>query len=37
MVDHLTALLEKATIAPAVNQIDLHPHFQQREVQAFGA
>jgi diketogulonate reductase-like aldo/keto reductase len=37
MVDHLTTLLEKATVVPAVNQIELHPYFQQREVQAFGA
>jgi diketogulonate reductase-like aldo/keto reductase len=37
MVEHLTTLLEKATVVPAVNQIELHPYFQQREVQAFGA
>ena len=37
MVDHLTTLLEKATIVPAVNQIEVHPYFQQRQVQAFGA
>jgi diketogulonate reductase-like aldo/keto reductase len=37
MVDHLTRLLEKATVVPAVNQIEVHPYFQQREVQAFGA
>lgn len=37
MVDHLTALLEKATVVPAVNQIELHPYFQQRAVQTFGA
>jgi diketogulonate reductase-like aldo/keto reductase len=37
MVDHLTTLLEKATVVPAVNQIEVHPYFQQREVQAFGA
>jgi diketogulonate reductase-like aldo/keto reductase len=37
MVEHLTALLEKATVVPALNQIELHPYFQQREVQAFGA
>jgi diketogulonate reductase-like aldo/keto reductase len=36
MVDHLTALLE-STVVPAVNQIEVHPYFQQREVQAFGA
>ena len=37
MVDHLTALLDKATVVPAVNQIEVHPYFQQREVQAYGA
>jgi len=37
MVDHLTRLLEVAGVVPAVNQIELHPYFQQREVQAFGA
>src|SRR6478735_9372149 len=37
MVDHLTSLLEVATVVPAVNQIELHPYFQQREVQALGA
>ncbi|GIF23152.1 diketogulonate reductase-like aldo/keto reductase [Actinoplanes tereljensis] len=37
MVEHLTALLDAATVVPAVNQIEVHPYFQQREVQAFGA
>jgi diketogulonate reductase-like aldo/keto reductase len=37
MVDHLTALLDRAGVVPAVNQIELHPYFQQREVQAYGA
>ncbi|TQJ23406.1 diketogulonate reductase-like aldo/keto reductase [Micromonospora sp. A202] len=37
MVDHLTALLDAATVVPAVNQIEVHPYFAQREVQAFGA
>ena len=37
MVDHLTRLLEVASIVPAVNQIEVHPYFQQPEVQAFGA
>jgi diketogulonate reductase-like aldo/keto reductase len=37
MVDHLTKLLEVSTVVPAVNQIEVHPYFQQREVQAFGA
>lgn len=36
MVDHLTELLEKSSVVPAVNQIEVHPYFQQREVQEFG-
>ncbi|RLP85377.1 aldo/keto reductase [Micromonospora sp. CV4] len=37
MVDHLTTLLDRATVVPAVNQIEVHPYFAQREVQTFGA
>jgi len=37
MVDHLTKLLQKATVVPAVNQIEVHPYFQQRQVQALHA
>jgi diketogulonate reductase-like aldo/keto reductase len=37
MVDHLEKLLDRATVVPAVNQIEVHPYFAQREVQAFGA
>jgi diketogulonate reductase-like aldo/keto reductase len=37
MVEHLTTLLDRATVVPAVNQIEVHPYFQQGEVQAFGA
>ncbi len=37
MVEHLAALLGKATVVPAVNQIEVHPYFAQREVQTFGA
>src|SRR5437867_11429294 len=37
MVEHLTTLLERATVVPAVNQIEVHPYFAQREVQDFGA
>ncbi|MGO4601387.1 aldo/keto reductase [Terrabacter sp. 2YAF2] len=37
MVDHLTALLDQATVVPAVNQIELHPYFQQKPVQELGA
>src|SRR4051794_1869715 len=34
MVDHLGELVAKASVVPAVNQIEVHPYFQQREVQA---
>jgi len=37
MVEHLTALLERATVVPAVNQIEVHPYFAQRDVQDFAA
>jgi diketogulonate reductase-like aldo/keto reductase len=37
MVEHLTRLLDTAKVVPAVNQIELHPYFQQREVQALNA
>ena len=35
MVEHLTRLLDSAAVVPAVNQIEIHPYFQQRDVQAF--
>jgi diketogulonate reductase-like aldo/keto reductase len=35
MVSHLTKLLDETKVVPAVNQIEVHPNFQQREVQAF--
>ncbi|MEV2235496.1 aldo/keto reductase [Streptomyces phaeochromogenes] len=35
MVDHLTALLDTATVVPAVNQLEIHPYFQQRVVLDF--
>jgi diketogulonate reductase-like aldo/keto reductase len=37
MVDHLTTLLDRASVVPAVNQIEVHPYFQQRDVQVLGA
>lgn len=37
MVEHLTALLDKAAVVPAVNQIEVHPSFTQAAVQAYGA
>jgi diketogulonate reductase-like aldo/keto reductase len=35
MIPHLQELLAQATIMPAVNQIEVHPFFQQRDVRAF--
>jgi diketogulonate reductase-like aldo/keto reductase len=37
MLEHLTTLLDRATVVPAVNQIEVHPYFSQKQVQAFGA
>ena len=37
MVDYLSTLLERSTVVPAVNQIEVHPYFQQRQVQALNA
>ena len=37
MVEHLEDLLGTAHVVPAVNQIEVHPYFQQPEVQAAGA
>ncbi|WP_045823932.1 aldo/keto reductase [Williamsia herbipolensis] len=36
MVSHLEQLLDVATVVPAVNQIEVHPYFQQSAVQDFG-
>src|SRR6266480_2461807 len=35
MVEHLRTLLDRCTVLPAVNQIEVHPYFAQREVQEF--
>ena len=35
MVEHLTDLLAQTEVVPAINQIELHPYFQQRQVHAF--
>jgi diketogulonate reductase-like aldo/keto reductase len=37
MVEHLETLLARATVVPAVNQIEFHPYFQQPDVQALCA
>lgn len=37
MPDHLEQLLAATTVVPAVNQIELHPFFQQKELQAVNA
>jgi 2,5-diketo-D-gluconate reductase A len=34
-VDHLQRLFDDCDLVPAVNQIELHPYFQNREVAAF--
>jgi diketogulonate reductase-like aldo/keto reductase len=36
MVEHLEKLLDRASVVPAVNQIEQHPYFSQADVQAFG-
>jgi diketogulonate reductase-like aldo/keto reductase len=33
MVEHLTRLLDETTVVPAVNQIEVHPYYSQRDVQ----
>ena len=33
MPNHLTELLDRTDVVPAVNQIEVHPYFQQRQLQ----
>jgi diketogulonate reductase-like aldo/keto reductase len=37
MVEHLNSLLAQTDVVPAINQIEVHPYFQQPEVQAIDA
>ena len=37
MVEHLSQLLDATEVVPAVNQIEMHPYFQQRDVVALNA
>ena len=37
MPEHLEQLLAATTVMPAVNQIELHPYFQQKDLQALHA
>jgi 2,5-diketo-D-gluconate reductase A len=35
--DHLAAIIDATGVAPALNQVELHPGFQQRDLRAFHA
>ena len=35
--EHLERIIGETGVTPAINQIELHPHFQQRELRAFHA
>ena len=37
MPEHLDRLLAETDVVPAVNQVEVHPYFQQRELQALHA
>jgi len=37
MVEHLQRVIDETGVTPAVNQIELHPGFQQKELRAFHA
>lgn len=34
-IEHLTKILDATSVVPVINQIELHPHFQQNELRAF--
>lgn len=36
-VEHLRRLLDATAVIPAVNQVEVHPYFQQRDLQSFHA
>jgi 2,5-diketo-D-gluconate reductase A len=37
LVDHLERVLDECEVVPAVNQIEIHPYFQQRDLVEFGS
>jgi 2,5-diketo-D-gluconate reductase A len=34
-IEHLNKILDGSSVVPVINQIELHPHFQQNELRAF--
>ena len=34
-IEHLTKILDATSVVPVINQVELHPHFQQNELRAF--
>ena len=36
-IEHLTRLIDETGVVPAVNQVEMHPRFQQRDLYAFHA
>lgn len=34
-IEHLNKIMEATPVVPVINQIELHPHFQQNELRAF--
>jgi diketogulonate reductase-like aldo/keto reductase len=35
--EHLGRIIEATGVVPVINQVELHPYFQQRELRAFHA